>query len=84
MSGSVVAAIVIPVVVFVVLVVWIWMVMRAARNPAGKDSGQRPRSSVSGGVFRGDPRQQMPHRDAPPPEVSAGEGRTADENRPGE
>jgi hypothetical protein len=59
----------------VALAVMIGAVLLAARNPSGKDRGQRSRWTVSGGTFRGDPRQQMPHRDAVPPEALAREGR---------
>ena len=75
MSGSVTAAIVIPVVALVALLVLIVPVMWASRDPSGKDSGQRSRWTVSGGTFRGDPRRQVPHRDAAPPEALAREGR---------
>jgi len=75
-SGSVMADILIPVAGLVALVVLIGAVLLAARNPAGKDTGQRPRWAVSGGTFRGDPRQQVPHRDDVPPETLAREGRS--------
>jgi hypothetical protein len=82
MSGSVLADILIPVVAMLGLVVFIGLVMYASRNPAGKDSGQRSRWTVSGGTFRGgDPRQQMPRRDATPPEALAREGQAADGDR---
>jgi hypothetical protein len=74
MSGSVAADIVIPVVGLLALLVLIVPVMWASRDPSGKDSGQRSRRAVSGGTFRGDPRQQMPHRDAVPPETLAQAG----------
>ena len=74
MSGSVEAAIVIPVVAFLALLLLIVPVMWASRDPSGKGSVQPSRRSVSGGTFRGDPRQQMPHRDAVPPEALAREG----------
>jgi hypothetical protein len=74
MSGSVLADILIPVVAFVALTAFIGPVLYAARNPAGQDSGWRPQWNVSGGIFRGDPRQQMPRRDAPPPEALPREG----------
>ena len=77
MSGSVLADILIPVVAFVALAVFIGLVLYASRSPAGKDSAQRPRWTVSGGIFRGDPRQQTPRRDDPPPEASASEHRAA-------
>ena len=76
MSGSVTADIVIPVVALLALLVLIGPVMWASRDPSGKGSGQPSRRSVSGGTFRGDPRQQMPHRDAAPPEALAREGQS--------
>lgn len=82
MSGSVLADILIPVVALLALIVFVGMVLYADRNPAGKDSGQRSKYTVSGGTFRGDPRQQVPHRYAAPPEALAREGQTADGNRP--
>ena len=83
MSGSMLADILIPVVAFLALALMIGMVLYAARDPAGKDSGQRSRWTVSGGTFRGDPRQQMPHRDAVPPEAASRQGK-AGEERAGE
>ena len=74
MSGSVTAAIVIPIVALPALALLIVPVMWASRDPSGKDSGQRSRRAVSGGTFRGDPRQQTPHRDAVPPEALARTG----------
>ena len=74
MSGSVEAAIVIPVVALLALLLLIIPVMWASRDPSGKGSVQPSRRAVSGGTFRGDPRQQMPHRDAVPPEALAREG----------
>ena len=81
MSGSVLAQIVIPVVALVALVVFIALVMFADKIPLGGNSGQRSRSAVSGGTFRGDPRQQMPGRDDTPPEVLAPEGQTSGRDR---
>ena len=82
MSGSVTAAIVIPIVALPALALLIVPVMWASRDPSGKGSGQRSRRAVSGGTFRGDPRQQTPHRDAVPPEALAREGRNAGGDRP--
>jgi len=82
MSGSVMADILIPVAAIVALVVMVGAVLLAARNPSGRDSGQRSRWTVSGGTFRGDPRQQTPHRDAVPPEALAREGRSNGGDRP--
>jgi hypothetical protein len=76
------ADILIPVVAIVALAVMIGAVLLAARKPAAKDSGQRSRWTVSGGTFRGDPRQQMPHRDAVPPEALAREGRNTGGDQP--
>jgi hypothetical protein len=77
MSGSVLAAVVIPVVAFVSLAVFLGLVLYADRNPTGKGSDQGSRRSISGGTFRGDPRQQTPHRDDAPQEVPAPDDRTA-------
>ena len=74
MSGSVEAAIVIPVVGLLALLLLIIPVMWASRDPSGKGPVQPSRTAVSGGTFRGDPRQQTPHRDAVPPEALAREG----------
>ncbi|HEV3287618.1 MAG TPA: hypothetical protein VG123_01360 [Streptosporangiaceae bacterium] len=82
MSGSMAADIVVPVVALLALLVLIGPVMWASRDPSGKGSGQRSRRAVSGGTFRGDPRQQMPHRDAGPPEALAREGQNAGGDRP--
>jgi hypothetical protein len=83
MSGSVAAEIVIPVVALLALALFIGLVMHADRNPAGQDSGQRSRWTVSGGTFRGaDPRQQTPRREAAPPEALAREGQSAGGGRP--
>jgi hypothetical protein len=82
MSGSPAAAIVVPVVALLALLVLIVPVMWAARDPSGKGSGQRSRRAVSGGTFRGDPGRQMPHRDAVSPEELAQEGRNAGGDRP--
>lgn len=46
------------------LVVWLTAVFRAERHPK-TGRGGAPRRKVTGGIFQGDPRQQMPHRDAP-------------------
>ena len=67
--------------------VMIGVVLYAARDPAGKDSGQRSRWTVSGGTFRSDSRQQMPHRDVGPPEAlsrqgEAGKGQAVGRDRP--
>lgn len=75
MSGSVMAAIVIPIVALPALALLIVPVMWASRDPSGKGAGHPSRRAVSGGTFRGDPGRPMPHRDAVPPEALAREGR---------
>jgi hypothetical protein len=76
MSGSLLAIILIPIVALALIGVWITVVLRnASRRPPSHGPGSEPRQRVAGGVFRGDPRQQMPHRDDPaqpgPPADSA-------------
>ena len=39
-------------------------VFRAERHPE-TGRGGAPRRKITGGIFQGDPRQQMPRRDAP-------------------
>ncbi len=66
MSGSLAAIIIIPIVVLALIAVWVTIVLRAAgRRPASHGPGKEPEQPVAGGIFRGDRRQQMPHRDAP-------------------
>jgi hypothetical protein len=72
MSGSVLAVVLIPIVVAAALFVFIWMVFHADRHPR-QGRGGAPNRTVTGGIFRGDPRQQVPHRDAPPKEAAAAE-----------
>lgn len=74
MTGSGLAVIVVPVVAFLALGIWLGAVMYASQHPGGTDHGERPRWNVTGGTFRGDPRQQTPHRDAEPPEAAAYQG----------
>lgn len=81
MSGSTAAIIAIPIVAFFALGVMLGLVMWASREPAGKDHGVRPRWDVSGGTFRGDPRQQTPRRDAAPPEAEKYEPASQPERR---
>jgi hypothetical protein len=89
MSGSIVALIVIPIVIAVCLVVWIGMVFHASRHPE-PGRGGAPDRAVTGGIFRGDPRQWSPRRDAPaeqPEEAGGGsrpeEAAARDEDRRG-
>ena len=64
MTTSTLGTVIIILVVAAGLVVWITGVFRAARHPGGGRGGA-PRRKITGGIFRGDPRQQMPRRDAP-------------------
>ncbi len=64
MSGSPLALIVIPIVVAAGLFVFIALVFHAERHP-GPGRGGTPNRDITGGIFHGDPRQQMPRRDAP-------------------
>jgi hypothetical protein len=73
MSGSVMAAIVIPLVALPALALLIVPVMWASRDPSGKGRGHPARRAVSGGTFHGDPGGPMPDRDAVPPEALARE-----------
>ena len=75
MSGSVMAAIVIPIVALPALALLIVPVMWASRDPSGKGGGHPSRRAVGGGTFRGDPRRPAPDRDAAPPEALTREGR---------
>jgi hypothetical protein len=64
MATSALGIVIIVIVVAAGLVVWITAVFRAERRPE-TGRGGAPRRKVTGGIFRGDPRQQMPRRDAP-------------------
>jgi hypothetical protein len=72
MSGSPLAPIVIPIVVGAALFVFIALVFHADRHP-GPGRGGTPDRDITGGIFHGDPRQQMPRRDAPP-KAATGQG----------
>ena len=65
MSGSTLGIVLIVIVAAAGLTVWITAVFRAERHPEPGRGGGSPRRKVSGGIFRGDPRQQTPRRDAP-------------------
>jgi hypothetical protein len=78
MTTSALGTVIIVIVVAAGLVVWITAVFRAERHPE-TGRGGAPRRKITGGIFRGDPRQQMPRRDAPAEVMSPG-----DEPRPGE
>ena len=64
MTTSALGIVLIVIVVAAGLVVWISTVFRADKHPE-TGRGGAPRRKVTGGIFRGDPRQQMPRRDAP-------------------
>jgi hypothetical protein len=64
MTTSTLGIVLIVVVVAVGLVVWISAVFRAERHPE-TGRGAAPQRKITGSIFRGDPRQQMPRRDAP-------------------
>jgi hypothetical protein len=77
MTTSALGTVIIVIVVAAGLVVWISSVFRAERHP-GTGRGGTPRRKITGGIFRGDPRQQMPRRDAPAEVID-----TKDDHRPG-
>jgi hypothetical protein len=64
MTTSALGTVIIVIVVAAGLVVWISGVFRAEKHPKTGRGGS-PRRKITGGIFRGDPRQQMPRRDAP-------------------
>jgi hypothetical protein len=85
MSGSALAVILIPIVVAAGLAALIWMLFHTHRHPR-QGGGGAPNRTVTGGIVRGHPRQQMPRRDAPPKEAAAAEqgsrGRGIEEGTP--
>ncbi|HEV2377943.1 MAG TPA: hypothetical protein VGS19_38005 [Streptosporangiaceae bacterium] len=64
MTGSTAALIAIPVVAAVCLVGWLVAVFLASSHPRQRHIA-RPQHWIEGGVFFGDPRQQMPRWGAP-------------------
>jgi hypothetical protein len=64
MTTSALGIVIIVIVIAAALVVWISTVFRADKHPE-TGRGGAPRRKTTGGIFRGDPRQQMPRRDAP-------------------
>ena len=56
--------VIIVLVVVAGLFVFVYSVFHAERHP-DTGRGGAPRRKVTGGIFRGDPRQQTPRRDAP-------------------
>jgi hypothetical protein len=80
MGGSRLALIVVPVVVAICVAAWIISVFHADRRPYTCRS-KPPDRAIVGGIFHGDPRQEMPRRDAPA--KSAGAAAAQDpEDRP--
>jgi hypothetical protein len=72
MTASLWATVIIVIVVMAALFVFVYSVFHAERHP-GSGRGGAPKRKVTGGIFRGDPRQQTPRRDAPA-EVMTPEG----------
>ena len=70
MTTSTLGIVIIVIVVAAGLVVWISAVFHAERHPETTGRGGAPRRKITGGIFRGDPRQQMPRRDAPAEVIS--------------
>ena len=60
-------------VIIVIVVAAGLVVFRAERHPE-TGWGGAPRRKITGGILRGDPRQQMPHRDAPAEVVGKEDG----------
>jgi hypothetical protein len=83
MSGSPLAAIVIPIVAFAGLFVAVALPLYADRHPQQGRGGARDRD-ITGGIFRGDPRQQMPHPDASPAAAASHRGGGHEGGRPGQ
>jgi hypothetical protein len=80
-DGSTAAVIVIPIVLAVTLFVWLTMVFHAARHPEPGRRGGVPDRDITGGIFRGDPRQMSPRRDAPPRQTAAARVGSRDRDR---
>jgi len=70
MTGPALGIVLIAVVAAACLTVWITAVFRAERHPGSGGRGAAPRRKITGGIFRGDPRQQKPRRDAPAEVIS--------------
>jgi hypothetical protein len=80
MIGSTTAIVFIVIAAAAGLVVLITAVFHAERHPR-TGRGSVPRRNIIGGIFQGDPRQQMPRRDAPA-EVISDSDLTPEERRP--
>jgi hypothetical protein len=70
MSGSTLGIVLIVIVAAAGLTVWLAAVFRAERHPEAGGRGGAPRRKITGGIFRGATRQQMPRRDAPAEVIS--------------
>ena len=64
MTATLGATVIIVAVVAAGLFVFVYSVFHAERHPRSGRGGSPPRK-ITGGIFRGDPRQQTPRRDAP-------------------
>jgi hypothetical protein len=73
MTTSSLATVIIVIVVAAGLVTWLTAVFHAERHP-DPGRGGAPRRKITGGIFRGDPRQQMPRRDAPATVMTTDDG----------
>jgi hypothetical protein len=78
MTASGVATMIIVIVVVACLFVFVYSVFHAERHPS-TGRGGAPRRKVTGGIFRGDPRQQTPRRDAPAEVMTPESARERDE-----
>ena len=65
MTGSMWAVVFIPIAAAIGLAVWLTVVMYVSKHPQGAKPGSEPRQDIVGGIFRGDPRQQMPEPGVP-------------------
>jgi len=70
MTGSTLAAVLIPIVIAVALAAWLVMVFHAKNHPRVSGRGDAPDREVTGGIFQGEGRQLMPRRDAPAKQAS--------------
>jgi len=75
MSNNVLAAIIVPIVVFLALTLWIVLVVHANRHPRNRVRAgtQRPRRQIAGGAFRATGgRQVTPNPEAEPSGPTSG------------
>lgn len=78
MTLSLWPTVIIVLVVAVGLFVFVYSVFHAERHPDSGRGGAPPRK-ITGGIFRGDPRQQTPRRDAPAEVMAPDEQRGPDD-----